>query len=387
MDLRLRLNYVVAFFGLPTLFGALLARSWLVALAALVTTSWLLVLEAKRDPATVAKFLCLVMLFYLGITALVAGHPGSGDSGLPMSPSAWGMVIGGLAVFASIAAGSGWIWYRIVSRPDSVPDVLAGRFAADSLFEEGGVLWSGTQSAQDLADHAQLDLYFQNCTDGERHITVTLQDSAGLLRTQGHIDVPTPVEVALDGGEVVKLSVPVRAGSKPANDAQLFVSVVVRGTAGKRIRKVRGRLTRKRVGRSTQLLALAGGMALWGGGVAFRFRVPERSVSNSERPRAVPTRERLWPQSPLAGTRPAPAPLTHSLGKQLDSVPPARAQSNSIQPGSAGAVLAPGSNITYRRANGTVARGRIASVRPGQCLCELETGQRVWLQASDVVAD
>lgn len=266
---------------------AWLAHAYAVCVLALLVVALPLALEARRDPEVVARFCCLLAAGYagIGVVALL-----SDDTGRVRSGSFAGVML----LSAVVAAAA---WYRLKSRPDEVPNVLLEFFGPDGVLEEADVQWVGIQASTELNDDCSLDIYFQNCSDRERALQISFEDSAGLLRTGGHIDHPGPTVGALGPKEVKKLRVSVRPGKTPTTQVELFLTVKISGSGGRRARKFRGKIVRGRTSRVAQLGALAGGMFVWGGGVAFRFRMGNAAAPGARAPLPTPAWETVWPRS------------------------------------------------------------------------------------------
>jgi hypothetical protein len=280
--------------GWSALWVALLVLGTLATAAAL---RW----EAKRDPKGTARFLALALVPIVLIGAVAAA----------VLPPVRGTALAVVAVGGVIAAASAYYWLRIVRSKDEAPNILLDCFGGRQIYEDNGVQWAASQAEADLHGETFVDVYFQNCVDETRNVTLKLEDEAQRARQRSVLEYPSELDYTLRPREIARARLPIRALPEASGIIELYLRARAEGNGGRRVRHFRAQAARHIISTSRAAVALFGAELSLNGCVRFRFRISE-DRRNGSWPSLTPhaSWETVWPRqkpsSPSAADRPAP---------------------------------------------------------------------------------
>lgn len=286
------LVYVAVFLSLLTLGIALLvavngrsgaALTGTMVIAAVIVLAGLRH-EARRDLDAALTFcaVCAIAVAIVGGIVTLSIEP---------RPVAW---IGVTVVAAAVGLALGFYTYRRQRGPDSsdFPDLLRQRSPAAQIFETDLIQFTGEIIPSDGRSPHSASLLLQNCSDGQRSVTIRFEAGEAAKYLRFH----PSVEADLGPAEVVRIKVPVIS---PTYDGAypLYFSLSVRGSGGRRVRTWRAQAATRRVKGAETVALLAVGHLAVGGGV--RFTIGPTPVDLWNTALANPIREVLW--QPVTG--------------------------------------------------------------------------------------
>jgi hypothetical protein len=242
--------------------------------------------EGRRDLDAVLTLVASV----LGITAMCTCVylVSADDAGLAPKLAAPLTAIGaaacGVATFRRQRSSSGVF-----------PNVLASHFPPGQIFETDGVQFTGVLDPARPGRPHFVSIILQNCFDSSRRVIVRL-DAASHAK---YLRFDPVHSIELAGAEVARLVLPVVAPTYPGS-YNLYFSISVQGSTGRRIRLWRAQeATNRTTGGEMAALAVVG-VIKWGGGI--RFHVGPLLDDLWAAPLAPPSTESLW--RPAPGTVP-----------------------------------------------------------------------------------
>lgn len=235
--------------------------------------------EARRDLDAALTFcaVCAIGMAIVGGIVVLSIEP---------RPVGW---IAVTAVAAAVGLGLGLYTFQRQRGPgsSSFPDLLRQRYPAAQIFETDLIQFTGEIIPSDGRSPHSASLLLQNCSDGQRSVTIRFEAGEAAKYLRFH----PSVEADLGPAEVVRIKVPVISptyeGSYP-----LYFSLSVRGSGGRRVRTWRAQAATRRIKGAETVALLAVGHLAVGGGV--RFTIGPTPVDLWNTALANPIREVLW---------------------------------------------------------------------------------------------
>ncbi|MEZ4232408.1 MAG: hypothetical protein R3B89_24735 [Polyangiaceae bacterium] len=263
MNMTLRPAYALAFLAILVGVPLLTFGPWWAGLLVLAPAGYVLQREFRADRLVASLFSALVLgllaAVYVAILVLF------GFGGDWMVPVVLALLVGGV-----VAAMVSWVKAR--RAPPGLPDILGDEFGQDGLLETNEVQWVAMKSAEWLDRSSGVDVWLQSCVEAPRRCRLSFEEESRKPSGEGLLLFPPPSEVELAPGEVVRCHVPVRPTDRHADEIRFYVKLEAKGPVASRNRRFRGRPVEDRVSTGTQVIALAAGMVVWGGGVYVTFK-------------------------------------------------------------------------------------------------------------------
>lgn len=243
---------------------------------------WLLRRELRRDPDQ----LCVYWVFFGAIVAL-------GSLMLLFEHRILGACLTIVSCLSWVTAVVWLIWSHFAKDPRSTE--LRRRLGSSEIYEQAGVqLGLDVLETQDAYRGVfEVQIFLQNCWDGERRVTVELHPRRGFLGHPGGALVAMPTApLVLRGEELGILSVPVQATSE--QKVSLQVTLRTSGLGGKRVWRHRAPTIPMAIAPQLTLLiglATLGTFWAWGGGLFVRVpagpRAPQEAPLGAQRWRSL----------------------------------------------------------------------------------------------------
>ncbi len=289
--MNLRPAYALAFLSLLVGVPMLTFGPWWAGLSVLATAGLVLRREFRVDQLVASIFTSLVLgllaAVYLAIFVIM-GFDGQ-----------WVMLLVLLLLVAS-TIGALVSWSKARKFPQGLPDILGSEFGQDALLETDEVQWLVVTPSDWLSADSRVDIWLQSCVDSPRRCRLSFEEESRKPLGDGCLLYPAPFDVDLAPGDVVCCSVPVRPTERHADEVRFFVRVEAKGSVATRNRKFRGHPVDERVSTTKQVVGLALGMIIWGGGVYVTFQRRRDQPASYGDDSLAATWEVKWSQSAVA---------------------------------------------------------------------------------------
>lgn len=211
------------------------------------------------------------------------------------SPGATAKSVGFGSLIVAIGLWIALLRFKRAPESSDFPNILLEFNQSDSVYESEGVQFTASLDPGSSQRPHKISIFLQNCFNHSRDVTINF-DGASQANYMRFFPYH---QLRVGPAEVIKVMLPVVTPTYPGN-YNLFFSIAVSGSGGKRVRRWRAKEQTKRVTKGAQLALLAVGMLAWGGGISFTVGPLSEDIWANDLP--LPSQEIVW--QPRPGTVP-----------------------------------------------------------------------------------